>query len=136
MSFLRKLSSEFVNGTKRISVAATVTGMNMMSSSSSNIGTDAGGLPQDHPVWKLGRLNHLAIAVPDLEKSAKFWRDVMGAESVSETKVDDVVAAVKDLVSKNVRSLDPEPKIGAHGKPVVFLHPRDCGGVLVELEQA
>jgi methylmalonyl-CoA/ethylmalonyl-CoA epimerase len=31
--------------------------------------------------------------------------------------------------------LDPEPKIGAHGKPVVFLHPKDLNGVLVELEQ-
>src|SRR4051794_16019971 len=50
-------------------------------------------------------------------------------------QVDDVVAAVKDLTSKKIRTLDPEPKIGAHGKPVVFLHPKDCGGVLVELEQ-
>ncbi len=50
-------------------------------------------------------------------------------------EVDDVYAAVKDLQAKKVRVLDPEPKIGAHGKPVVFLHPKDCGGVLVELEQ-
>jgi methylmalonyl-CoA/ethylmalonyl-CoA epimerase len=45
-----------------------------------------------------------------------------------------VHAAVKDLTKKGIRALDPEPKIGAHGKPVVFLHPKDCGGVLVELE--
>lgn len=42
---------------------------------------------------------------------------------------------MKDLVAKKVRTLTPEPKIGAHNKPVVFLHPKDCGGVLVELEQ-
>jgi methylmalonyl-CoA/ethylmalonyl-CoA epimerase len=41
---------------------------------------------------------------------------------------------LKDLTSKGIRSLDKEPKIGAHGKPVVFLHPKDCGGVLIELE--
>lgn len=50
-------------------------------------------------------------------------------------KVDNIKAAVKDLTSKKIRVLDPEPKIGAHGNPVVFLHPRDCGGVLVELEE-
>lgn len=44
-------------------------------------------------------------------------------------------AAIKDLKAKNIRALNPEPKIGAHNKPVVFLHPKDCGGVLVELEQ-
>jgi methylmalonyl-CoA/ethylmalonyl-CoA epimerase len=50
-------------------------------------------------------------------------------------EVDDVYAAIKDLTAKNIRALNPEPKIGAHNKPVVFLHPKDCGGVLVELEQ-
>jgi methylmalonyl-CoA/ethylmalonyl-CoA epimerase len=50
-------------------------------------------------------------------------------------QVDDVYAAIKDLTAKNIRALNPEPKIGAHNKPVVFLHPKDCGGVLVELEQ-
>jgi methylmalonyl-CoA/ethylmalonyl-CoA epimerase len=49
-------------------------------------------------------------------------------------EVDDVYAALKDLTAKGVRSLDKKPKIGAHGKPVIFLHPKDCGGVLVELE--
>jgi len=42
---------------------------------------------------------------------------------------------MKDVKSKNIRTLSDEPKIGAHGKPVVFLHPKDCGGVLIELEQ-
>ncbi|ELK24172.1 Methylmalonyl-CoA epimerase, mitochondrial [Myotis davidii] len=50
--------------------------------------------------------------------------------------VDDINAAVMDLKEKKIRSLSDEAKIGAHGKPVIFLHPKDCGGVLVELEQA
>ncbi|KAL3899968.1 MAG: hypothetical protein SGCHY_001667 [Lobulomycetales sp.] len=51
-------------------------------------------------------------------------------------EVDDISAAIKDLVRDGVRALNPTPKIGAHGLPVVFLHPKDCGGVLVELEEA
>lgn len=51
-------------------------------------------------------------------------------------QVDDINAAVMDLKEKKIRSLSEEATIGAHGKPVVFLHPKDCGGVLVELEQA
>ncbi|XP_031242734.1 methylmalonyl-CoA epimerase, mitochondrial isoform X2 [Mastomys coucha] len=82
------------------------------------------------PVWKLGRLNHVAIAVPDLEKASSFYRDVLGAQ------VDNIHAAVMELKKKKIRSLSDEAKIGAHGKPVIFLHPKDCGGVLVELEQA
>ncbi|XP_057612480.1 methylmalonyl-CoA epimerase, mitochondrial isoform X2 [Chionomys nivalis] len=81
------------------------------------------------PVWNLGRLNHVAIAVPDLEKASSFYRDVLGAQ------VDNINAAVADLKKKKIRSLSDEVKIGAHGKPVIFLHPKDCGGVLVELEQ-
>lgn len=50
-------------------------------------------------------------------------------------QVDDITEAMKDLKSKGVRLLSEEAKIGAHGKPVVFLHPKDCNGVLVELEQ-
>nr|XP_048290717.1 methylmalonyl-CoA epimerase, mitochondrial isoform X2 [Myodes glareolus] len=82
------------------------------------------------PVWNLGRLNHVAVAVPDLEKASSFYRDVLGAQ------VDNINAAVTDLKKKKIRSLSDEIKIGAHGKPVIFLHPKDCGGVLVELEQA
>lgn len=41
-----------------------------------------------------------------------------------------------ELKKKKIRILSEEPKIGAHGKPVIFLHPKDCHGVLVELEQA
>ena len=42
----------------------------------------------------------------------------------------------RDLKAKKIRCLSPEPRIGAHGKPVMFLHPKDCAGVLIELEQA
>ena len=51
-------------------------------------------------------------------------------------EVDDIEAAVKSVRENNVRTLSPETRIGAHGKPVMFLHPKDCGGVLIELEQA
>ncbi|KAF6078615.1 methylmalonyl-CoA epimerase [Phyllostomus discolor] len=81
-------------------------------------------------VWSLGRLNHVAIAVPDLDKARAFYRDVLGAQ------VDNINAAVADLKEKKIRSLSEGTQIGAHGKPVIFLHPKDCGGVLVELEQA
>ncbi|XP_006628789.2 methylmalonyl-CoA epimerase, mitochondrial [Lepisosteus oculatus] len=136
------------------------------------------------PIWKLGRLNHVAIAVPDLEKATSLYREVLGAR-VSETvplpehgvytvfvelgntklellqplgekspiagflqknkaggmhhiciEVDDINAAIMDLKAKKIRTLSDEPRIGAHGKPVMFLHPKDCDGVLVELEQA
>ncbi|XP_069948030.1 ethylmalonyl-CoA/methylmalonyl-CoA epimerase-like isoform X3 [Cherax quadricarinatus] len=134
-------------------------------------------------VWKLGSLNHVAIATPDLKKSTALYRDVLGAE-VSDIQalpdhgvytvfvkldnaklellhplgenspiqnflnknktggihhicieVNDIKAAMKDLKEQNIRCLSNEPKIGAHGKPVVFLHPKDCDGVLVELEE-
>ena len=39
------------------------------------------------------------------------------------------------MTKNGIRVLNPQPKIGAHGKPVVFLHPKDCGGVLTELEE-
>jgi methylmalonyl-CoA/ethylmalonyl-CoA epimerase len=50
-------------------------------------------------------------------------------------EVDDIKKAIQSLQGK-IRTLTPEPMTGAHGKPVVFLHPKDCGGVLVELEEA
>ncbi|KAG8144852.1 hypothetical protein E2320_013260 [Naja naja] len=101
-------------------------------------------IPQ--PLWKLGQLNHVAIAVPDLEKATALYRDVLRA-SVSEVLplpdhgvytvfVDNIANAIEELKRKKIRVLSDEPQIGAHGKPVVFLHPKDCDGVLVELEQA
>ncbi|XP_055349332.1 ethylmalonyl-CoA/methylmalonyl-CoA epimerase-like [Paramacrobiotus metropolitanus] len=136
-------------------------------------------------VWKLGKLNHVAVATPDLKASAEMYKNVLGAK-VSEVtelpehgvytvfvelpnskiellhplgknspiqgfldknksggihhiciEVDNIDAALKSVKAKNLRVLgDGGTKIGAHGKPVVFLHPKDCGGVLVELEQA
>lgn len=134
---------------------------------------------------KLGRLNHVAIATPNLKKATDMYKNILGAKvsaaedlpahgvttvfvDLGNTKiellhpfgekspiqnfldknkdggihhicieVDDIHVAVDSLKSTGViRILDPKPKIGAHGKPVVFLHPKDCGGVLVELEQA
>ncbi len=50
-------------------------------------------------------------------------------------QVKDINAAMEQLKAQGVRCLSKEPRIGAHNKPVVFLHPKDCGGVLTELEQ-
>ena len=131
----------------------------------------------------IGRLNHVAIAVPDLEAAAAQYRDTLGAKvgapqdepdhgvtvifiELPNTKIEllhpfgerspiqgfldknpaggmhhvcievaDVTAAIAELKAKGIRVLSEEPKIGAHNKPVVFLHPKDCGGVLVELEE-
>jgi methylmalonyl-CoA/ethylmalonyl-CoA epimerase len=115
----------------------------------------------------IGRLNHVAIAVPDLEAAAEQYRSALGA-SVGEpqpepdhgvtvvfielpnTKIEllhplgadspimeDIIAARDHLKAAGARVLgDGEPKIGAHGKPVLFLHPKDFNGTLTELEQA
>jgi len=50
--------------------------------------------------------------------------------------VDDVYKAMEDLKNHNIRVIGTEPRPGAHGKPVIFIHPKDCNGTLVELEQA
>ena len=133
----------------------------------------------------LGRLNHVAIAVPDLAAGTAVYRSMLGAK-VSEPQpepahgvtvvfvelpntkvelleplgenspiaaflaknpsggihhvcyeVEDIIAARDHLKAEGARVLgDGEPKIGAHGKPVLFLHPKDFCGTLVELEQA
>ena len=132
----------------------------------------------------LGRLNHVAIAVPDLAAAAALYRDTLGARvgapqdlpehgvsvvfvDVGNTKielltplgegspiaafleknpsggmhhvcyeVEDILAARDRLRAGGARVLgDGTPRIGAHGKPVLFLHPRDMFGTLVELEQ-
>jgi methylmalonyl-CoA/ethylmalonyl-CoA epimerase len=133
----------------------------------------------------IGRLNHVAIAVPDLKAASAVYRDTLGARvsepvpqpdhgvttvfiELENTKielleplgenspisaflernaaggihhvcyeVDDIMAARDRLVAAGARVLgDGNPKIGAHGKPVLFLHPKDFCGTLVELEQA
>jgi methylmalonyl-CoA/ethylmalonyl-CoA epimerase len=132
----------------------------------------------------IGRLNHVAIAVPDLEAAAAQYRDTLGAKvnppqdepdhgvtvvfiELPNTKiellyplgdespikgfleknpsggihhicyeVEDILAARDQLRAAGARVLGSgEPKIGAHGKPVLFLHPKDFTGTLVELEQ-
>lgn len=133
----------------------------------------------------IGKLNHVAIVVPDLAAASRIYRDTLGADvsapedlpdhgvttvfvNLPNTKiellhplgddsaiakflqknpsggmhhicyeVDDIIAARDHLVSDGARILgDGEPKIGAHGKPVLFLHPKDFCGTLVEIEQA
>ena len=133
----------------------------------------------------IGRLNHVALVVPDLASAAEGWRARLGAEvsapqplpehgvtvvfiTAGDTKVelleplgdgspvakflernpdggmhhlcfevDDILAARDRLVETGARVLgDGEPKTGAHGKPVLFLHPKDWGGTLIELEEA
>ena len=133
----------------------------------------------------IGRLNHVAIAVPDLAAAAARYRDALGAEvgeplaqpehgvtvvfvTLPNTKVEllhplgegspiagflaknpaggihhlcyeveDIAAARDRMREAGARVLgDGEPRVGAHGKPVLFLHPKDFDGALVELEQA
>jgi methylmalonyl-CoA/ethylmalonyl-CoA epimerase len=132
----------------------------------------------------IGRLNHVAIAVPDLQAAAAQYESTLGAKvglpqdepdhgvtvvfiELPNTKiellfplgegspiqnfldknpsggihhicyeVDDILAARAQLQSQGARVLGSgEPKIGAHGKPVLFLHPKDFTGCLIELEQ-
>ncbi|MEE8351101.1 MAG: methylmalonyl-CoA epimerase [Rhodospirillales bacterium] len=133
----------------------------------------------------IGKLNHVAIAVPDLAASAGIYENTLGAKvsapeampehgvsvvfvDLGNTKielleplgdnspiakflksnpsggmhhicfeVDDILAAADKLKADGARVLgDGEPKKGAHGKPVLFLHPKDFSGTLIELEEA
>jgi methylmalonyl-CoA/ethylmalonyl-CoA epimerase len=133
----------------------------------------------------IGRLNHVAIAVPALTDAVAVYRNALGAQvseplpqpehgvtvvfvTLPNTKielleplgdtspiaaflertpsggmhhvcfeVDDILAAREHLKATGARVLgDGEPKIGAHGKPVLFLHPKDFCGTLIEIEQA
>jgi len=132
----------------------------------------------------IGRLNHVAIVVPDLAAAAATYRDALGAEvsepvdlpdhgvttvfvNLPNTKiellhplgedspiakflannasggmhhvcyeVEDIRAARDNLAAQGARVLgDGEPRTGAHGKPVLFLHPKDFCGTLIELEE-
>lgn len=67
--------------------------------------------------------------------SSNFAQCSVSLQSTTIIQVNDIKAAIADLKSKNIHPLDPNPKIGAHGLPVVFLHPKDCFGVLLELEE-
>jgi len=132
----------------------------------------------------IGRLNHVAIVVPDLDKAAARYRDVMGAKTspvmeledhgvsvvfveLDNTKIEllhplgsnspvagflaknpkggthhlcfevsDLSSAAAKMIQSGATVLgDGKSKIGAHGLPVVFLHPKDFDGVLIELEE-
>ncbi|HEY5338688.1 MAG TPA: methylmalonyl-CoA epimerase [Rhizomicrobium sp.] len=132
----------------------------------------------------IGRLNHVAVVVPDLVWAAALYRDVLGAAVSAPVdlpdhgvttvfvtlpnskiellaplgeqspvaaflarnpaggmhhlcyEVDDILAARDKLRQSGARVLGSgEPSIGAHGKPVLFLHPKDFAGTLIELEQ-
>ena len=132
----------------------------------------------------IGRLNHVAIAVPDLKAAAALYRDILGAKvsapvvmpehgvttvfvELDNTKIEllhalgdrspisgflarnpaggihhlcyevgDIRATRDRLKAQGLRVLgDGEPKLGAHNKPVLFLHPKDFCGTLIELEQ-
>jgi methylmalonyl-CoA/ethylmalonyl-CoA epimerase len=133
----------------------------------------------------IGRVNHIAIAVPDLVAAAKSYASVLGAK-VSEAQelpehgvrvifvelpntkvelleplgdnspiaaflakntsggmhhicyeVENIIETRDKLLAAGARILGSgEPKTGAHGKPVLFLHPKDFAGTLIELEQA
>ena len=132
----------------------------------------------------IGKLNHIAIAVPDLGRASEFYHDVLGAR-VSDPKdlpdhgvttvfvdlgntklellqplgeaspivkfleknpsggihhycleVEELSIAMAQLKAHDIRILgDGPPMIGAHGKPVIFIHPKDALGCLVEFEQ-
>ena len=131
----------------------------------------------------IGRLNHVGVATPDMEKSQALYRDLFGATSITPKRrmeeqgvwvsfvslpnteieliqplddnspianflvknpaggqhhvcleVADILAARDDMIAKGARVLGTgEPRIGAHGTPILFLHPKGTGGVLVEL---
>jgi len=132
----------------------------------------------------IGRLNHVAIAVPDLDKATAVYRDILGAKVSAPLaqpahgvtvvfvelpnikielllpmgeqspikaflernpaggihhlcyEVNDILAARDALKAKGLRVLgNGQPKIGAHDMPVLFLHPKDLNGCLVELQQ-
>lgn len=132
----------------------------------------------------IGKLNHIAIAVPDLAKASALYRDTLGARvsapvpmpehgvttvfvELPNTKIEllhplgenspiakflernpdggmhhvcyevaDILAARDRLKEKGARVLGSgQPRVGAHGKPVLFLHPKDFVGTLVEIEQ-
>jgi len=130
---------------------------------------------------KLGRLNHIGVATPSIERSLETYRTMFGAEPHGEPfdlpaqgvrvcfvdtpnsqielieplgeaspivkfleknpaggqhhvcfEVPDIHVAIADLTAKGARILG-EPRIGAHGTLIVFVHPKDMGGTLVEL---
>ena len=86
----------------------------------------------------IGRLNHVAIAVKDLAAATAVYRDALGATVTEPLPQPEhgVTVVFITLPNTKVELLEPlgdgTPKIGAHGKPVLFLHPKDFCGTLVE----
>jgi methylmalonyl-CoA/ethylmalonyl-CoA epimerase len=138
---------------------------------------------QEGAAVKLGRLNHVGVAVPDLDSARVFWRETMGATEVGEPfdmpeqgvrvcfvdtpsggtqlellaplsaaspiggfltknpaggqhhlcfEVPDIAAARGEFEGMGKRILGPT-RIGAHGTPIFFVHPKDMGGILTEI---
>jgi methylmalonyl-CoA/ethylmalonyl-CoA epimerase len=132
----------------------------------------------------IGRLNHVGIATPSIERSMAMWREVLGATRIGDPfdlpeqgvrvcfidtpngqielieplgdasplqrflernpaggqhhlcfEVPDIAAASADMAARGARMLGPA-RFGAHGVPVIFLHPADLGGVLIELMES
>ena len=90
----------------------------------------------------IGRINHIAIAVPDVAVAARQWQTILGAtvsapQTLPEHGVRIVfVSACQSLQAAGANVLgDGTAKMGAHGNPVLFLHPKDFNGTLIELEQ-
>ena len=94
----------------------------------------------------IGRLNHVGVATPSIEASVALYRDLLGATKAHAPfdlpaqgvrvcfEVADILAARDALRAKGATILGTgEPRIGAHGTPIIFVHPKDMGGVLVEL---
>src|SRR6266566_5139335 len=97
----------------------------------------------------LGRLNHVAIAVRDAEQAAKIYGKAFGADISAAVPLPEhgVITVFVTLPNTKIEFIQPlgeasrvlgdgQPKIGAHGKPVLFFHPKDFSGALVEIEQA
>lgn len=129
----------------------------------------------------IGRLNHVGVATPSIDKSIEMYRNTLGVTDIGEKfkleeqgvwvcfvnvsnsqieliepvdedspitkflrknplggqhhicfEVDDLPAAVETMVARGARVLG-KPRIGAHGTPIIFVHPKDMGGVLIEL---
>jgi methylmalonyl-CoA/ethylmalonyl-CoA epimerase len=133
---------------------------------------------------KIGRLNHIGVAVPSIEAAAQHYRDMFGATDITKTgempsqgvryafvnlpnsqielieplgdkspilkfleknpkggqhhicyEVEDIHVARADLIAKGATVLG-EPRIGAHGTLIIFVHPKDCNGILTELMES
>lgn len=83
----------------------------------------------------IGRLSHIAIAVSNLDVAAAKYRDILGAKVSKPLALPQhgVTTVFVELPNTTLELL--EPRIGAHGKPVLFLHPKDFCATLIEIEE-